>query len=182
MAVCNLKNVGSGAVSCGENFAGVGSRLFLFLPEDLEGTPTYDEEKAEYTADSFTFKTGKGAYEVFLKPKSGKVTCSSNPNAGGFSNVFTGVVAKALDDMSHLLRTMNNRNFGAMVSDGLGKYYVLYSPDFDNELSVEFDSGDTPDSDHGFTVTITCSPMLYPATKWSGTLTMAPTTPEGSGV
>lgn len=181
MAVCNLKNVGSGAVSCKENFSGVGTRLFLFLPEDLEAAPTYDDEKAEFAADSFTFKTGKGAYEVYLKPKSGKVTSTSNPNGGGFSNVLTGTVAKDLDNMAHLLRTLNNRNFGAMVSDGTGKYYVVYDPTFDAEISVEFDSGDAPDSDHGFTFTITCSPMLYPATKWSGTLTMATTTTEGAG-
>lgn len=170
---CNLANIGSSSVSCRENLSGVGSRLFLFLPEDLESAPTYDEEKAEYTTSSFTFKEGKGAYEVYLKPKSGKVTSSSNANAGGFSNVFTGIVAKSMDEMSHLMRVLNNRNFGAMVSDGAGKYYVLYSPDYDNEFSSESDSGDTPDSDHGHTLTITCSPMLYPMTKWEGTLTMA---------
>lgn len=175
---CNLKNVGSSAVSCKENFSGVGTKLFLFLPEDLQAVPTYDEEKAEYTEASFTFKEGKGAYEVILKPKSGKVTSSSNANGGGFSNVFTGIVAKSMDEMSHIARVLNNRNFGAMVSDGSGKYYVLYSPDFDNEFSLESDTGDTPDSDHGHTLTITCSPMLYPLTKWAGTLTMAPAVPS----
>lgn len=170
---CNLTNIGSAATSCKENFSGVGSRLFLFDPDELTAAPTYDEEKAEYTESSFTFKEGKGAYEVLLKPKSGKVTSSSNGQNKGFSNVFTGIVDKSMDEMSHLMRILNNRNFGAMVSDGTGKYYVLYSPDFDLEFSSESDSGDTPDSDHGHTLTITCSPMLYPMTKWSGTLTMA---------
>ena len=79
--------------------------------------------------------------------------------------------------MSHVARVLNNRNFGAMVSDGMGKYYVLYSPDFDSVFELSSDTGDTPDSDHGHTLTITCSPMIYPLTKWAGTLTMAPVSP-----
>lgn len=164
--------------TCTENFSGVGTRLFLFLPEDLEAAPQYDEQAAEYTTDSFTFKTGKGAWEIHLKPKSGKVTSTSNANGGGFSNVFTGVVAKNMHDMSFLARILNNRNFGAMVKADDESYYVLYSATFDNEFSLESDTGDTPDSDHGHTLTITCSPMYYPLTKWKNTLTVVSDTEQ----
>ena len=168
--------------TCTENFSGVGSKLYIFFPEDFDttGAPQIDDKSNMYTAASFKFTEGKGAYEVALKPKSGKVTSTSNPNGGGFSNVLTGVVAKDMDKMSWMGRIMNNRNFGAMISDGAGKYIVLYSPDFDVEFSMESDTGDTPDSDHGHTITITCSPMLYPLMKWEGTLTVATTEAETS--
>lgn len=164
--------------TCGENFSGVGSKLYIFFPEDLTAPPTFDHKSNTYTASSFTFAEGKGAYEITLKAKSGKVTSTSNPNGGGFSNVLTGVVAKDMDKMSWVGRIMNNRNFGAMISDGAGKMIVLYSPDFDIEFSMESDTGDTPDSDHGHTITITCSPMLYALMKWAGSPTVAETEAE----
>ena len=164
-----LMNVKAGA-SCTENFSGVGSKLYLFLPELMDATPTISDTAAEYEASSFDFTLGTNIWEVHLKAKSGKITSSSNPNGGGFSNVFTGVVAKNMHDMSFLARILNNRNFGALVADGSGNYYVLYSPDFETEFSLESDTGDTPDSDHGHTLTITSSPMLYPLTKWAGTI------------
>lgn len=169
-----LVNVKAGT-ECVENFSGVGSKLYLFLPELMgDGfTPTISDEKAEYEASSFDFTLDTNIWEVHLKSKSGKITSTSNPNGGGFSNVFTGVVAKNMHDMSFLARILNNKNFGALVADGSGNYYVLYSPDFETEFSLESDTGDTPDSDHGHTLTITCSPMLYPLTKWAGTIKSA---------
>lgn len=165
---------------CGENFSGVGSKLYIFFPEDLNSTPTVDDKSNTYTASSFAWKEGTGAYEIALKPKSGKVTSTSNPNGGGYSNVLTGVVAKDMDKMSWVGRIMNCRNFGAMIADGSGKMIVLYSPDYDVEFSMESDTGDTPDSDHGHTVTITCSPMNYPLMKWEGAPTVAETEAETS--
>lgn len=161
--------------TCGENFSGVASKLYIFFPEDLEGTPTVDDQSNTYTASSFKWKENTGAYEIALKPKSGKVTSTSNSNGGGFSNVITGVVAKDMDKMSWVARIMNCRNFGAMIGDGSNNMYVLYSPNFDVEFSMESDTGDTPDSDHGHTITITCSPMNYALMKWPGTPTVATT-------
>ncbi|MGN0091270.1 MAG: hypothetical protein ACI36Z_10020 [Alloprevotella sp.] len=172
MPACKFINVGSATAECKENFSGVANTLYLFLIDDLTAAPEYDETKNEFTESSFTFKEGKGAVEILMKPKSGKVTASNNAGAGGFSCVYTGVVNKDMDRMAFLNRVANNaQNFGAMVSDGTGKYYVLYT-EYGIEFADEFDSGDTPDSDHGHTITITASPMLYGPAKWAGTLTM----------
>lgn len=178
LACDKLMNVKAGT-ECVENFSGVGTRLYVFLPELLgNATPIISDTAAEYEAASFDFTLDTNIWEIHLKPKSGKVTSTSNPNGGGFSNVFTGIVAKNMHDMSFLARILNNKTFGAMVADGSGNFYVLYSPDFDTEFSLESDTGDAPDSDHGHTITITCSPMLYPLTKWSGTIKTATDTSE----
>lgn len=167
----------SGA-SCTENFSGVGKTLYIFKTSDLQDTPEYDEEGKEgstpgFSVSSFVFKDGAGAYKIALKRQSGKVTSTSTPNGGGFTNTFTGVVAANMDQMSLLARTLNNsEDWGAMIGDGKGGYYVLYDPTFGISFSMESDTGDAPESDHGHTITIAAGPMKYPLAKWTGSLTV----------
>ena len=148
--------------------------LYIFKKSDLKAEPKYAEDKAGFTdTTDFAFNEGEGAYKITLKRQSGKVTSTSTPNGGGFVNTFTGVVASNMDQMSLLARTLNNNpEWGAMVGAGSGEYYVLYDPTFGVSFSMESDSGDTPDSDHGHTITISAGPMLYPMAKWTGTLTV----------
>lgn len=171
---CDLKHVGLSTSACTENFSGVGKELYIFRSADLAAAPTYSETEAAFEEASFAFAEGKGAYRVKLKKQSGKVTSTSNANAGGFSNVFTGVVATDMETMSLVARSMNNDDeFGAMVADGQGGYYVIYDPTFGCTFSMESDTGDAPDSDHGHTLTITSNPMRYALCKWNGKLTIA---------
>lgn len=165
--------------SCTENFSGVGMTLYLFKKSDLK-TPElqYSEDIAGYDTTAFEFNEGAGAYEVTLKRQSGKVTSTSTPNGGGFVNTFTGVVAANMDQMSLLARTLNNNpEWGAMVGcgqdkDGASMYYVIYDPTFGISFNMESDTGDTPESDHGHTITISAGPMVYPMAKWTGALTV----------
>lgn len=168
---CNLINV-KAAKSCKEDFSGVGSRFYIFSGEgiaeqDLSGVETmedYIKVLEKYLAN--------GVVQVDIKPKSGKVTAESNANGGGFSNVFTGVVSNNMKDMSELSRVLNNTtDWGVLVPAGNNEYYFLYDKAFGIEFGNSSDTGDTPDSDHGHTLTITCSPMLYPLAK--GVLTEA---------
>lgn len=160
--------------ACTENFSGVGMTLYIFKATDLESAPQYSEDKAGFTDNTdFTFKSGEGAYKITLKRQSGKVTSTSTPDGGGFVNTFTGVVSANMEKMALLSRTLNNSNeWGAMIGDGKGGYYVLYDPTFGISFNIEGDTGDTPESDHGFTLTIAAGPMLYPLAKWTGTLTV----------
>ena len=165
---CNFINVGSVGEKCKENFSGVGSSILIFTQDDIEEAslePQYSETTAGFTPESFV---GLKVCTIKMKSKSGKVSATSNPNAGGFSNVYTGVVANDMDTMSAVSRVMNNRtDWGALIPAGNGSFYVLYDKDFDIDFSMESDTGDAPDSDHGHTVTITQSPMLYPLPKWT---------------
>lgn len=163
---CTLKNVISKLSECEENFSGVGSRMYFFLVNDLKGTPQRAEDEAAFTEDSFSSLVGK-LYAVDIKEQSGQVTTESTPDGGGFSNVCVFTVAKNMDKYAHNLRTLNNQKFGAFCPDGKGGYYAFYSVMGSATLSNSGDSGNTFDSDHGHTTTLTAAPMYYPFMKWN---------------
>jgi len=166
---CNFINVGGTTESCTENYSGIGTSVYVFSGDDLQTagvTPTYSDDAAEYAKTSFD---GVEVKRIVIKSQSGKVTYQSNPNAGGFNNIFTGLIANDMDNMSLMERAMNNlTNWGMLVPDGTGKMYVIYAKDFDLQFSAEGDTGDTPDSDHGHTLTVTAGPCRYPFVKWDG--------------
>ena len=169
---CNPFSIKRTSSNCTENFAGVGARVLVALVEDLSAPAEWSEELAGFTPDSFTFKEGKGFSELDIKKKSGKVTFESNGQNKGFSNVLTFIVDHNMERMAYLARIVNNVDCIWMVADGKGGWYTLYDPDFSTEISISGDTGDTPDSDSGITVTVTGSPMRYGFAKWSGTPTI----------
>ena len=152
------------------------------LVEDLESPAVWSDELVDgvpgFTADSFTFKEGKGFSELDIKKKSGKVTFESNGQNKGFSNVLTFIVDHNMERMAYLSRIVNNVDCIWMVADGKGGWYTLYDPDFSTEISISGDTGDTPDSDSGITVTVTGSPMKYGFAKWKGTPTIVDRTAD----
>lgn len=165
---CTFINVKGSSENCKETFSGVGSVIYLVNTENVDAQWDLSEvssmDNYVTTIQAFLLGSGYEAVEVHIKPKSGKVTSSNNPNGGGFTNVFTGVVANNMKRMSELARSLNNTNdWGAIIPCSNGAYYI-YDKDFGVEFQLESDTGDTPDSDHGHTLTITCDPMLYPLT------------------
>ena len=169
---CNFISVKSSA-NCSENFSGVGSKFYVFSGDSITEAEwngvVSKRNLSDYETAVATAVNSQTCYEVDIKPKTGKVTATANPNGGGFSNVFTAVVANNMNDMTELARSLNNdTDWGILVPAGAGQYYVLYDKSFGIEFGMESDSGDTPDSDHGHTVTITCSPMIYAMPKLSG--------------
>lgn len=169
---CNFIHVRSSA-NCSENFSGVGAKFWVFsgekISEEQWNTVVSQKNLADYSNYVASAVNNQKCVVVDIKPKSGKVTATANSNGGGFSNVFTAVVANNMNDMTELARSLNNdTDWGILVPAGAGQYYVLYDKSFGIEFGMESDSGDTPDSDHGHTVTITCSPMIYAMPKISG--------------
>ena len=169
---CTLKHIKNSASNCAESFSGVGTKAYVAFIEDLETPGVWSDDLAGFTPDSFTFKAGKGFYEIDIKKKSGKVTSESNPQGGGFNNVLTFVVNNNMDDMAYILRTINNVDTMWLISDGKDGFYAMYDPQFAPEVTSSGDTGDTPDSDRGFTITVTASPARYPLAKWIGTPTV----------
>lgn len=163
---CTLSSVISNLDECKENFSGVGSRMYFFLVNDLKGTPKYSEDEPAFTEDSFTSLYGK-LVAVDIKEQSGQVTSESTPDGGGFSNVCTFTVAKNMEKYAHNLRTLNNQKFGAFCPDGNGGYYAFYSVMGSATMTNSGDTGNTFDSDHGHTTTLTAAPMYYPMMKWN---------------
>ena len=185
---CKLLNVKKTAANCQENFSGVGTRVYVALADKLvDGSVVWSDEFAGFAASSFStesfVKEGEGTsvvngfYAIDIKQKSGKVTSESNPQGGGFNNVFTGVVNSNMDRFAYIARTINNVDTVWLISDGSDDgYYVIYDPQFAPEFALSADTGDTPDSDRGFTLTVTASPSRYPLAKWHG---VVPTATDG---
>lgn len=174
---CKIKpNVGYGSNACKENFSGVGGEAWIFLKEDLQQSPVYDDKKNEFTENSFTFKQGTGAYKIKLKKQVNSVTWSNNPNSGGYTVTATFVVSDDMDKMAFNGRTLNNLggDWGVMIpaatADDTQRWYVVYNHDFGlSTFTVEGTTGDAPDSDHGHTITAAAT-MYYGPTMYVGTL------------
>ena len=177
---CKLLNVKKTAANCQENFSGVGTRVYVALADSLKpGSVKWSDQFAGFAASSFAAESfeGGGFYAIDIKQKSGKITSESNPQGGGFNNVFTGVVNSNMDRFAYIARTINNVDTIWLISDGSDDgYYVIYDPQFAPEFALSADTGDTPDSDRGFTLTVTASPSRYPLAKWHG---VVPTATDG---
>ena len=182
---CKLLNVKKTAANCQENFSGVGTRVYVALADKIiDGSVIWSDKFAGFAPSSFSAASFakeedgdsvvNGFYAIDIKQKSGKVTSESNPQGGGFNNVFTGVVNSNMDRFAFIARTINNVDTVWLISDGSNDgYYVIYDPQFAPEFSLSADTGDTPDSDRGFTLTVTASPSRYPLAKWHGTVPLA---------
>lgn len=166
---CTLKPIKRSASTCEENYSGIGTSVYVAFVEDLEAQYDYSAsgEMAGFDESAFKFKQGKGFYQLDIKKKSGKVTAESNGQGKGFTNVLTFVINQSMEDMALISRAMNNADTLWAASDGKGGYYMIYDRNFAPEVAISADTGDTPDSDNGFTVTVTGTPMKYPLPKWN---------------
>ena len=165
---CTLKPIKRSASTCEESYSGIGTSVYVAFVEDLAAQYDYSakEDLAGFDPASFKFKDGKGFYQLDIKKKSGKVTSESNGQGKGFTNVLTFVINQSMEDMALISRAMNNADTLWAAADGKGGYYVIYDRNFAPEVAISADTGDTPDSDNGFTVTVTGTPMKYPLPKW----------------
>lgn len=166
---CNFKNVKVDGSNCESDFAGVGDSVFFFKASDLSSIPTnedFDEDSNCYAAETFASLEGK-LYRVDIKQNSGKVETSKSENGDGYTHTGTFVVEKNLDKFAVLARALGLVDFGAFISDNKGKYHVLYNPYKRTQFGNSFTTGDTFDSEHGHTVTLTSAPMEFPSVKWS---------------
>ena len=163
---CNLKSaVGYGDTACLENFSGVGGEAFIFMKQDLEDAPEYDDTNGNSIAsDSFVFKEGKGVYNIKLKKAVNSVAWSNNPNSGGYTVTATFTVADDMDKMAFNGRTLNNLggDWGVLIpAAAKDTYYIIFNYQFGlSTFTVEGTTGDSPDSDHGHTYTVGAT-MFY---------------------
>lgn len=167
---CILKPIKRSAQNCEESYSGIGTSVYVAFVEDLEVPADYSDALAGFDETAFQFKNGKGFYQLDIKKKTGKVTSESNGQGKGFTNVLTFVMNQSMDDMALISRAINNVDTLWAAADGKGGYYMIYDKNFAPEVAISADTGDAPDSDNGFTVTVTGTPMRYPLPKFKGTL------------
>lgn len=175
MAVsCDLKDIAQAAAGCSEQYAGLGNTVYVVLPEDLEAKPEYEETgEAAFATTAFTFAATKGAYKIRCKKQTVQITSTANEGARGYNVQLMFTVDKDVMNAAKVFRILKNKGDAIfLVENPAGGYYVVYDPQFGTELVNNYDTGTTPDSDMGHTVTVTCNPCPFALTSWNGTLTI----------
>lgn len=177
---CDLKDIALAAAGCDEQFSGLGNHIYVAYPEDLTAKPAYDPAKAAFATSAFTFKSGKGAWKIRIKKQSAKISSTGNAGAKGYNVTLTFNIEKDVENAATVLRIMKNRGDVIVFAERpAGGYLVVYDPMFGTEVNSNYDTGDTPESDSGHTVTVTSNPNKYPVATWEGALTVkSEATPE----
>ena len=173
---CDLKDIAQAAAGCEEQLSGLGNMVYVAYPEDLTATPEYSEDAATFDSSAFTFKASKGAWKIRCKKQSVQLTATGNEGPKGFNVQLVFVVDRDVENASQVIRILKNRGdaiFFVENPSSPGTYRVVYDPVAGTEINANYDSGTTPDSDSGYTVTVTSNPNRYGLTSWTGTLTLA---------
>lgn len=177
-SACDLQDIAQAAAGCDEQFSGLGNHIYVAYPEDLSAAPTYDPAKAAFTEASFTFKSGKGAWDFRIKKQTGKISSTGNEGAKGYNVTLTFNIDKDVENAAQVLRILKNRGDAIFFAERpAGGYFVVYDPTFGTEINNNYDTGDTPESDSGHTVTVTSNPNRFSITTWEGTLTLKSAAP-----
>ena len=108
---------------CTENFAGVGSVVYVGLISDLSAPLT--AEKELYSEP--VFSEGKGLYKIDCKEETSAISGASLGANKGFRQSLNFTVEEVTPRLSQLARAMNNRQMFFIVPDG-DDYQILYSP------------------------------------------------------
>ena len=173
---CDLKDIAQAAAGCEEQLSGLGNMVYVAYPEDLTATPEYSDDAATFDSSAFTFKASKGAWKIRCKKQSVQLTATGNEGPKGFNVQLVFVIDRDVENASQVIRILKNRGdaiFFVENPSSPGTYRVVYDPVAGTEINANYDSGTTPDSDSGYTVTVTSNPNRYGLTSWTGTLTLA---------
>ena len=170
---CDLKDIAQAAAGCEEQLSGLGNMVYVAYPEDLTATPEYSEDAATFDSSAFTFKPSKGAWKIRCKKQSVQLTATGNEGPKGFNVQLVFVI-----DRDRILKNRGDAIFFVENPSSPGTYRVVYDPVAGTEINANYDSGTTPDSDSGYTVTVTSNPNRYGLTSWTGTLTLASSSGE----
>lgn len=163
MPACNLSAlVKKASSSACQSYipAGVGDRVYLFDIDDMfrDGYPVPNDDGF---VDAARINVSK-LFALDIKVDSGQVTSEKGEDSQSRSLVFTGIVDHSIDKFLAIDGAIGNgMNVGVIVPVDNEKSYIIYSPYRSTKYASNYDSGTTYDSDHGFTITFTCSPVLF---------------------
>ena len=172
---CDLKDIAQASAGCEEQLSGLGNTVYVAYPEDLAAAPTYEENAASFASTAFKFSEGKGAWKIRCKKQSVQLTSTGNEGPKGFNVQLVFVIDRDVENASQVIRILKNRGDAIFFVENPsvpGTYRVVYDPVAGTEINANYDSGTTPDSDSGYTVTVTSNPNRYGLTSWTGTLTI----------
>lgn len=182
--LCDFADITS-ASTCGESIAGIATTIYIGFKNDLESMPKFkeseegDEDMSAFASvddtTGFEFVTGKCFHKWEIDTDSGQLTSTSVAQQKGFTNQLVFKIAEMTPQISALLRVLNNRKDAFIAIPEGDKYKMIYNPDRNIKIDsggISYDSGTTPDSESGTTVTISVpapAPVIYYAGEVSTT-------------
>ena len=122
---------------CMENFAGVGTVVYVFQKEDLAAPM----ELTDNVYSTPTFKSGKGMYKIVCKDESQEITSESLGKKKGFKLGVNFTIEAVNKITSKMNRAINNLDLGIIIPDGSDNQ-IAYDP----QRKVTFASGGIKDT------------------------------------
>lgn len=183
--LCDFADITS-ASTCGESIAGIATTIYIGFKNDLKSLPQFkeseeaDEDMSAFASvddtTGFQFATGKCFHKWVIDTDSGQLTSTSVAQQKGFTNQLVFKIAEMTPNISALLRVLNNRKDAFIAIPEGAKYKMLYNPDRNIKIDsggISYDSGTTPDSESGTTVTISV-PAPAPVIYYAGVVSTTP--------
>ncbi|MBR1377980.1 MAG: hypothetical protein IJ557_02495 [Bacteroidaceae bacterium] len=146
---------------CAEDFAGIGSVIYMGLKADLQEPLT----ESGPTWTGLAFKTGKGLYRIDCKEEANNIEGTSGGMNGGFNQTLKFTVDFLNRDTARLARVINNRQDAFYLVEDGDEIQIMYHP----KNKVQIDSGgitsttgDAADSDRQTTYSVQLKRCKYP--------------------
>jgi len=148
---------------CSEDFAGIGSVIYMGLKADLAAPLTEDGPNW----GGLTFKPGKGLYRIDCKEEANSIVGSSGGMNGGYNQTLNFTVDYVNKDTAKLARVINNSQDAFYIVEDGDEIQIMYHPKNKVQIDsggVESNTGDAADSDRQMTVAVQLKKCKYPNT------------------
>lgn len=144
---------------CVENFAGLGTNVYIGIKSDLTAPMTMTD--GEYSTP--TFQSGKGLYKLECKENTVGIKGSSLGRRKGFS-LETAFTLESVDkETAKVARAINNLDIFVICEDN-GVSQIMYSPQYKvtaDSGGIASDTGQKADDDRQITFTLKLEPVTF---------------------
>lgn len=182
--VCpTLKDI-SAANECLENFAGLGTNVYIGVKSDLKSTMTMTD--GEYSTPEFN--SGKGLVKLECKEDTVGIKGSSLGRRKGFSLEASFTLEAVNKDTAAVARAINNLDIFLICEDN-GVSQIMYSPQYKvtaDSGGIASDTGQKADDERQITFTLKLQPVTFcneyvktPTTGWDSLLASKATVSGG---
>lgn len=148
---------------CAEDFAGIGSVVYMGLKKDLSQPLQPDGPNWS----GLQFKAGKGLYRIDCKEEANSIVGSSGGMNGGYNQTLNFTVDFVNKDTAKLARVINNSQDAFYIVEDGDEIQIMYHPKNKVQIEsggVESNTGDAADSDRQMTVAVQLKKCKYPNT------------------
>lgn len=157
---CPTLNDWLNSVHCTENFAGLGTNVYVFIKSEITLALASGKDNVYATP---TMASGATLYKLQCKEESVQHKDTSLGKRKGFKQELTFTIEADNADTAVINRALNNNEIGFIVEDN-GVSYVIYDPVFNGKFESDGISGDTGAAvtdDRQTTYTYILQPTLY---------------------